>query len=81
MPTPPEPAQMQMSLPVEDLVDGGHQPSLLERRRAASTPISGSKRKGSVFTGVSTRRRRRASCARWERARPCSETAAPRAAA
>ena len=48
--------------------------------RAASTPSSGSKRKGSVFTGALTRRRSRASWARCERARANSESAARAAA-
>ena len=80
LPTPPEPAQMQMSLPSRISLDRRHQPSLFASRRAASTPSSGSKRKGRVLTGASTRRRRRASWARWERARLCSETAARAAA-
>ena len=68
-------------LAFEDLAD--RRPSGRASSRAvcaASTPSSGSKRKGRVLTGASTRRRRRASWARCERARPCSESAARAAA-
>ena len=80
LPTPPEPAQMQISLPSRTSPSVGIRRASCESRRAASGPRSGSKRKGRVLTGASTRRRRRASWARWERARPCSESAARAAA-
>src|SRR6201999_2301093 len=70
-------------LALEDVAEARtlrHQESLRESRRAASGPRSGSNRKGRVLTGASTRRRSRASCARWLRARPNSESAARAAA-